>query len=161
MIRSGRELTYSPDKDTGRYWDAGAANVHWLIATDGQVEDGIKEALTRVQTRGVFVEGNSFTKFIEPSYFVMVVRPDDLRIKHTARQALHRVSAFYVSSSIEVGDEEFLAEFQAATKACSTPHQQRVFLHNELSDLIASIRELASSHVSGEPAETTRILSDP
>src|SRR5438105_13472382 len=44
-VRSGRAETYAPGKDTGRYWDAGAANVHWLIATDAQVEVGIKAAL--------------------------------------------------------------------------------------------------------------------
>ena len=48
---SGRELTYSPGKDTGRYWDAGAANVHWVIATDEQVEDGIKKALGALKRR--------------------------------------------------------------------------------------------------------------
>jgi hypothetical protein len=38
VIRSGRDQTYVPGKDTGRYWGAGAANVHWVIATDDQVE---------------------------------------------------------------------------------------------------------------------------
>src|ERR1700741_4796791 len=58
IVYSGREETYTAGKDTGRYWDAGAANVHWVIATDEQVEQGIREALGRVRTRGVFVEGN-------------------------------------------------------------------------------------------------------
>jgi hypothetical protein len=31
VIRSGRHQTYAPGKDTGRYWDAGASNVHWVI----------------------------------------------------------------------------------------------------------------------------------
>src|ERR1051325_6657561 len=31
VIRSGREQTYALGKDTGRYWEAGASNVHWLI----------------------------------------------------------------------------------------------------------------------------------
>ena len=31
LVRSGRAETYEPGKDTGRYWDAGATNVHWLI----------------------------------------------------------------------------------------------------------------------------------
>src|SRR6266436_5064160 len=41
VVCSGRAETYSAGKDTGRYWDAGAANVHWLIATDQQMEKGI------------------------------------------------------------------------------------------------------------------------
>ena len=52
-VRSGREANYVAGKDTGRYWDAGAANVHWVIATDDQVEQGIREALSRVRTSGV------------------------------------------------------------------------------------------------------------
>src|SRR6185369_12879016 len=34
VVRSGREATYERGKDTGRYWDAGASNVHWMITTD-------------------------------------------------------------------------------------------------------------------------------
>jgi hypothetical protein len=31
LVRSGFQKTYASDKDTGRYWDAGAANVHWVV----------------------------------------------------------------------------------------------------------------------------------
>ena len=62
VLRSGREQTYAPGKDTGRYWDAGAANVHWLIASEEQIEPGIKLALQQVRSEGVFIEGNSFTR---------------------------------------------------------------------------------------------------
>ena len=55
LIRSGRAETYAPGKDTGRYWDAGASNVHWVIVTDDQVEQGIKLARDRVQAAGVFI----------------------------------------------------------------------------------------------------------
>jgi hypothetical protein len=41
LVRSGFQQTYASDKDTGRYWDAGAANVHWVIVTDDQVERGV------------------------------------------------------------------------------------------------------------------------
>lgn len=114
VIRSGRELTYTPGKDTGRYWDAGAANVHWVIATDSQVAGGIEQALGRVKASGVFVEGNSFTEFVVPDFFIMVARPDDLKIKPTARRALNRVSAVYLSGETESGgacDSELVSEF--------------------------------------------------
>jgi hypothetical protein len=42
QVRSGREENYAAGKDTGRFWDAGASNVHWVIATDEQVEKGIE-----------------------------------------------------------------------------------------------------------------------
>ena len=139
VIRSGRELTYSPGKDTGRYWDAGAANVHWVIATDSQVETGIKKALDRVQSRGVFVEGNSFTKFIELDYFVMVVRPDDLKIKATAREALSRVSAFYVSGETKSGDRDRLDKFLAKSNLGSFCINAPVFTNAEIPQLIENL----------------------
>ena len=97
LVRSGRAETYELGKDTGRYWDAGAANVHWLICTDNQVEKGIEEALARVKSPGVLVEGNSFTQFVQTDHFVMVRRADDDKMKTSARRTIDKVTAFYVS----------------------------------------------------------------
>lgn len=97
LVRSGRHETYAAGKDTGRYWDAGAANVHWLIATDDQIEKGIQQALAKVQSRGVFVEGNSFSEFVPTDGFVMVRQSESDKIKKTARRALSRATALYVS----------------------------------------------------------------
>ena len=58
VIRSGRAETYAPGKDTGRFWDAGASNVHWVIVTDEQVARGIEIALERVDAPGVLIEGH-------------------------------------------------------------------------------------------------------
>ncbi len=145
VIRSGRELTDTSGKDTGRYWDAGAANVHWVIATDQQVEAGIKKALGCVQAPGVFIEGNSFTKFIEPDYFVMVVRPDDLKIKTTAREALSRVSAFYVSGGTKSGDRERLNALFAQGNMGILRNDLPVFTRDDLPLLIMQLRRLHSS----------------
>lgn len=142
VVRSGREFNYAPGKDTGRYWDAGAGNVHWVIATEEQVEEGIITALGRVQADGVFVEGNSFTKFIRPDYFVMVVRPDDLKIKATAKSALARVSAFYLSGQSRGNDtgalDAFLTKISGGTAATATP----IFAPHQLPILIARIAEI-------------------
>lgn len=99
VVRSGRDATYAFGKDTGRYWDAGASNVHWLIATDDQVEPGIREALSRVTAEGVFVEGNSFAKFVDVDFFVMVRRADETKIKKSAKQVLDEADAIYVSDA--------------------------------------------------------------
>jgi molybdopterin-guanine dinucleotide biosynthesis protein len=99
LVRSGREATYAFGKDTGRYWDAGAANVHWLIATDEQIEPGIREALSRVKTEGVFIEGNSFAQFVDVDFFVMVRRADEAKIKKSAKHVLQRANVIYVSDS--------------------------------------------------------------
>lgn len=104
LIRSGREETYAPGKDTGRYWDAGASNVHWLIATKEQVEQGIHQALERVSAPGVIIEGNSFLKFIEVDFAIMVSRADGGKIKPSARRALKACSAIYLSDEQCEGD---------------------------------------------------------
>ena len=97
LVRSGRADTYTFGKDTGRYWDAGASNVHWLICTDNQVEEGIKLALAKVKSPGVFVEGNSFTEFVNPDHFVMVRQAGNSKIKSSAKRLISKASAIYVS----------------------------------------------------------------
>jgi len=101
VVRSGREATYALGKDTGRYWDAGAANVHWLIATDDQIEAGIKQTLELVESEGVFVEGNSFANFVDVDFFVMVRLADETKIKKSARQVLDGADVIYVSDAGE------------------------------------------------------------
>jgi hypothetical protein len=161
VVRSGRELTYTAGKDTARYWDSGASNVHWVIATDKQVEAGIKLALGRIQAAGVFVEGNSFTKFVRPDYFVMVVRPDDLRIKTTARQALNRVSAFYLPGADEIGGKDLLKTFLTKAKLAITGSP--IFTCSQRTHLISSIQGLNCSLVMPEanPPEPSCISSNP
>ena len=95
LVRSGRAETYEFGKDTGRFWDAGAANVHWLIALENQIDKGIWQALDRVRTAGVFVEGNSFSRYVNPDYFLMVRRSPVSDIKRSAKSVLSSVSAFF------------------------------------------------------------------
>ncbi|HKV36858.1 MAG TPA: hypothetical protein VJP89_21135 [Pyrinomonadaceae bacterium] len=103
VVRSGRDATYAFGKDTGRYWDAGASNVHWLIATDDQIETGIRQTLERVKSKGVFVEGNSFASFVDVDFFVMVRRADETKIKKSARQVLDEADLIYVSDEDDLG----------------------------------------------------------
>jgi len=144
LIRSGRQETYAPGKDTGRYWDAGAANVHWVIVTDDQVEQGIRLALERIRAPGVLIEGNSFLKVVEVDFAVMVARPDGGKIKPSARRALKVCSALYLFD--DVGDA-------AAARARFTTWLQNaadkdllaalpLYTHAELPALIARIRAL-------------------
>ncbi len=110
VIRSGREQNYAPDKDTGRYWDAGARDVHWVIVTDSQVESGIKQAVERVKAPGVFIEGNSILDFIEADYVLLVARASGGIIKRSARTAIAHSSAIYLSSLTE-GSSNQRAQF--------------------------------------------------
>jgi molybdopterin-guanine dinucleotide biosynthesis protein len=98
VIRSGREANYQVGKDTGLFWDAGASNVHWVIVKDDQVEQGIKNALARVETDGVLIEGNSFLDYVTPDLSVMCVRSDGGKVKPSARRALPKSDFLYLSS---------------------------------------------------------------
>jgi molybdopterin-guanine dinucleotide biosynthesis protein len=109
VVRSGRDETYAAGKDTGRYWEAGASEVHWVIATDNQVEQGIRTALARVKSGRVLIEGTSLLKFIEADFVVMVARPDQasrMKIKPSARRALAEglVDAIYFSGEDDGAD---------------------------------------------------------
>lgn len=125
LVRSGRAETYEAGKDTGRYWDAGASNVHWLIVTDNQVEKGIKQALAKVRAPGVFVEGNSFSEFVHTDHFVMVRQAGNNKIKSSARRSLGKATAIYISD----GEVPALPEE-------TTP----IFTPSELPELIAHLR---------------------
>ena len=116
LVRSGRRETYEAGKDTGRYWDAGACNVHWVIATDSQVENGIRQALAKVTSEGVFVEGNSFAEYVQTDCMFMVRRTDDERIKKSAKKIIERATV------IEVTD-----------------------IYNELPELINHVRKIFTS----------------
>ena len=98
LIRSGREANYEAGKDTGRFWDAGAANVHWVIVGEDQVEDGIKQALSRVNAAGVLVEGNSFLDYVAADFALMCARAGENKLKTSARRTLERADALYLST---------------------------------------------------------------
>jgi len=98
LIRSGREENYEAGKDTGRFWDAGAANVHWVIVGEDQVEDGIKEALSRVATEGVVVEGNSFLDYVKADFSIICARAGENKMKASARRTLEKSEALYLST---------------------------------------------------------------
>ena len=113
-VRSGREATYTPGKDTARYWDAGAKNVHWVIATDAQVEAGIREALSAVKAPNVLIEGTSLLQFVTAHFVVLSVGSDLSKPKASVRRALieQKIHALYLPAENETAaksDELFAA----------------------------------------------------
>ena len=145
VLRSGRAETYTAGKDTGRYWDAGAANVHWLIATDRQVEQGIKQALRRVRAPGVVVEGNSFLPYVPVDFMIMAVPRVVDKIKPTARRALARCDALYLFT--ETADDEAAARARFAAWCAVAPdggswRQIPVYTRAELPALVARVEAL-------------------
>ena len=150
VIYSGRRQTDAAGKDTGRYWDAGASNVHWVIVTDSQVERGITQALERVQSPGVFIEGNSFLRYMDVDFALMVARAGGGKIKPTARRALSKASALYLSEETD-GEtatvRERFAAWRDASAAADGPLMEGlpVYTQEELPHLIARLQELQAS----------------
>jgi hypothetical protein len=96
-VLSDERQTRVSGKDTGRFWDAGASLVHWVIGTDDQIEEGIHEALRRVRAPGVFVEGGSFLKYVNADYSLMVAGPDVRDIKSSAVGVMAKMNALLVT----------------------------------------------------------------
>jgi molybdopterin-guanine dinucleotide biosynthesis protein len=148
VIRSGREQTFTAGKDTGRYWDAGASNVHWLIVTDEQVEQGIKLALDRVTARGVFIEGTSLLKYMDVDFTLMAARPLGGKIKPSARRALLKTSAIYLfddrQNGADVAREQFIKWIQTTSDAALL-NNLPLYTSQELPQLAARIQAIHSA----------------
>jgi hypothetical protein len=147
VIRSGRAETYTSDKDTGCYWDAGAANVHWVIATDEQVEQGINEALSLVSSEGVFIEGNSYSEFVKPDTMIMVARAGGAPIKKSARVALAKSSGFFLTGKSDLqatqAEQEQFAEWLKQSRLGSFTNLA-VYTWRDIPQLVSSVRTALS-----------------
>jgi molybdopterin-guanine dinucleotide biosynthesis protein len=148
LIRSGRDANYEKGKDTGRFWEAGAANVHWVIVNEDQVQRGINEALARVQSVGVIVEGNSFLEYVEPDYAIVCARAGDNKLKSSARRTLAKADALYLSTIENCDEATARARFQAwlaTTNGALSFEKLTVFTREHLSALAETLL-IASNH---------------
>jgi molybdopterin-guanine dinucleotide biosynthesis protein len=144
LVRSGRQESYAAGKDTGRYWDAGASNVHWVIVTDAQVEEGIGLALERVNAPGVLIEGNSFLEFVEVDFALMVARASGGKIKPSARRALRKSSALYLFDDVEEASDarERFAPWLRRAAERELIEALPIYTREELPSLIERLRAL-------------------
>lgn len=99
LVLSGLRETFAPGKDTGRYWEAGAANVHWVVCTSQQLEQGLSAALDRVESEAVFIEGTSLLKYAQADYSIMVVSPTCQEIKSSAVGVMEKINAVFVAKA--------------------------------------------------------------
>jgi hypothetical protein len=98
LILTDRKDTFVRGKDTGRYWEAGASRVQWLICTSDQLKEGIRQALDSVRHEGVFIEGTSFLKYAAVDYSIMVASPAG-EIKSAAASVIEKADAIYLPCS--------------------------------------------------------------
>jgi molybdopterin-guanine dinucleotide biosynthesis protein len=150
LIRSGYEANYELGKDTGRFWDAGAVNVHWVIVGEDQVEAGINEALSRVKSGGVIVEGNSFLEYIEPDFAIMCARAGENKVKSSARRNLQKADALYLST-IEDADREAaigsFATWRASLSIDLNVQEIPIYTRPDLAQLVEAILQVTTAPV--------------
>lgn len=145
-------------KDTGRYWDAGATNVHWVIATDEQVADGVRLALDRVKGPGVFVEGGSFLRHFDVDYSIMVASPHLSDVKSSAVGALQKMQALIVNSADRRMEIIELIRNRVARRG-TTLGELPVYFLTELPEISEQIGRLHEKRLmlQGEPASAPRV----
>src|ERR1051325_11853931 len=154
VVRSGREANYEKGKDTGRFWDAGATNVHWVIVGEDQVERGINEALGRVKSAGVIVEGNSFLDHIEAGFAITCARAGENKLKTSARRTLQKADVLYLSRIDDCGRENAIGRFEHWRNGLSTELKtdgMAIYTRDDLAKLMVSIREGDRRQVSDFP----------
>jgi hypothetical protein len=155
-VRSGHAANYQIGKDTGRFWDAGAANVHWVIVRDDQVAQGISAALARVEAEGVIVEGNSFLEYVEADLAIMCARSEGGKIKPSARRALARSDLLYLSI-LEGTAADAKEEFERFRTGLSCPLdlvRRPIITHDDFRALLSGIVRLKArtGKLAGPPA---------
>jgi molybdopterin-guanine dinucleotide biosynthesis protein len=146
LIRSGREANYEKGKDTGRFWDAGAADVHWVIVGEDQVEAGITRALSRVKSAGVIVEGNSFLDYVKTDFAITCARAGENKMKTSARRTLAKADVLYLSTIDDCDREGAMQRFQnwrAGLTVDLNTDDLPVFAAADISQLIEEIRRRA------------------
>jgi molybdopterin-guanine dinucleotide biosynthesis protein len=164
LIRSGREANYEKGKDTGRFWDAGAASVHWVIVGEDQVEEGITRALSRVKSAGVIVEGNSFLDYVKADFAITCARAGENKMKTSARRTLAKADALYLSTIDDCDRQAALREFErwrAGLSVVLETDKLPFFTASDISQLIEEIQQRARLCASVDQArsEATALAS--
>ena len=149
VVHSEKQTTYVLGKDTGRYWEAGASNVHWVIATESQVEEGIREALDRVQAPGVLIEGNSFLNFVNVDAMFIAAGVMTRKLKSSARKAISRSDALVLTAqNFEVVSAEDVAKFSEWLRSLPMFANSRlptIYPWQERDELVKRVRQVANS----------------
>ena len=157
LIRSGRAGNYETGKDTGRFWDAGAVNVHWVIVGEDQVEAGINEALSRVQSAGVIVEGNSFLDYVQADYAIMCARAGENKLKTSSKRILAKTDAIYLSTIDDSDRQTAIRNFDQWREGLSIELETGalpIFMREDFSELIEAIPSPHHNPIKIEPAVT-------
>lgn len=149
VVYSDKQNTHVTGKDTGRYWDAGASNVHWVIATEEQVEEGILAALERVRAPGVLIEGNSFLNFVNVDAMFMAAGANTRKMKSSARRAMSRADALVLTAeNLEAISADEVAAFRqwlGSLQMFSSSKLPAIYSWQERNELVKRVHQLTTS----------------
>jgi molybdopterin-guanine dinucleotide biosynthesis protein len=164
LVRSGRQENYEAGKDTGRFWDAGAANVHWVIAGEEQVKEGIKRAMSRVESAAVIVEGNSFLDFVEADFAIMCARAGENRMKTSAGRSLEKADAIYLSTIDDADGATARTQFDRWRAGLTTVmdlNDLTVFTKEDIPRLVERIQERRDAGLGVPPSGASLLIKSP
>jgi hypothetical protein len=138
IVRSGRDETFESGKDTGRYWDSGASNVHWVICTDAQLEGGLRRALDLVRADGAIIEGTSLLKYLSVDFSIMVTDPLIREVKSSAARVINRTDALFVNGADVESD--YLQTLEQKLKGRGVSLEKvPIYTRSTLDDLVARV----------------------
>lgn len=157
LVLSGRQETCVPGKDTGRYWQAGAGQVHWVIGTDEQIEEGVRIALGRVEREGVLIEGGSFLKYVEADYSIMVASPAIKDIKSSAVGVLSKMNALIISKA-EPGPGVVAEINDRLIKRGTTLGEVAVYFEREIATIAEEIRSIHQARFYAKGRGALRVI---
>ena len=123
-----------------------------MIATDDQVERGIQLALQRIKAPGVLIEGNSFLRFIDVDFAVVVTRAmigeAAPRIKGSTRWAFQKASALYVFDQAPNQPSQHIDPLPTRFSLLGLKQTTPTYQSRDLPKLTASINRIRSARTS-------------
>ncbi|HET9581815.1 MAG TPA: hypothetical protein VFP76_03280 [Gemmatimonadota bacterium] len=138
-VFADRAVTDVAGKDTGRYWEAGAADVRWVVAARGQEHEGLSRALADLAgSDGVLVEGNRILERMpRPRLALLVAHPAAREVKSSARRILDRIDAIFIP---DVGLAGSLEDPSALVGASPGSRRWPVFGPSDLDRIADTLR---------------------
>jgi hypothetical protein len=80
--------------DSSRFLAAGAARSFWIRIREGKMKESIPRLLPILQSSPfVMIESSGILRYVQPDFYIMVVRYDVADFKESARETLDRAHA--------------------------------------------------------------------
>lgn len=102
------EASASPGTDTARMAEAGACPVFWVRTTAEALAGDFEQAMSRMGSAVVIVEGNSILRHIDPDYAVFIMGPTFADFKPSAFGAIAKAHTVVVNGDRKLPGSELL-----------------------------------------------------